>query len=235
MLFYENLNEYTREERAKLDLLTNANLPEVGFIEEVLLPDDNKNRESSLAQYSVTQQAKLLEIDYQGIIGDRHRHLYRLTTGRDKAIYPKETQVRGFRHVLAVSLYDCNVLSEKMGVAITPQLLGANMVISRIDKKDFSLSQLPHGSYLAIAPEDSIVMPRPPLAVLVHYVKQMGCGTTGFAIAERYHDKKLTKAFVQSAADYRGILCGVDYPVAQPAIIKPKQKVFFKYPKSLTT
>ena len=38
MLFYENLSEYRRSEMARLERLTEANIPDRGVIAKVLLP-----------------------------------------------------------------------------------------------------------------------------------------------------------------------------------------------------
>lgn len=234
MLFYKNLNEYVKGQREKLDRLANAHIPEEGLIARVLGPSDNQDKSRNVTGYSITQEVDILELDYQGIMKDRHYGTHRLSTARERFIFPKGTEIRQHRHVFAVSPYDCKVLSEKLGVEVTPELLGANLVIKSIDNRPYSLSELPENTYLVISQGNASHRPQKPIAILVHYVKQQGCGITGNAIAEHYSDKSLTKKFMGASKDNRGIVCSIEYPVDQPAILEEGQKIFFIFPTGVS-
>jgi len=234
MLFYKSLDGYIKGQKEKLDRLDDANIPEVGLIAKVLGPNDNQDKSSNIASYSVTQEVEALRLDYQGITGDRHRGAHRLSTGRERLIFPKGTEIRQHRHLFAVSHYDCEILSEKLEVEVTPELLGANLVIRQATNRPFSLSELPENTHLFISPNSVSHRPQMPIAVLVHYVKQQGCGITGNAIAEHYGDKSLTRKFMNASKDNRGIVCSVEYPVEQPASLEVGQKVFFMFPKGVS-
>lgn len=235
MLFYKSLEDYVEGQKAKLEKLVNFNIPERGLVIKVLNSDLEITKSGDIVNYSVTKEVSQLEIDSLGIVGDRHRRLYAETTAREKALYKKGTKVREHRHIFVVSLYDCKVLSEKLGVEVTPELLGANLVIGKEDQKDFSISELPENTHLIIAPENSFETPKPPLATLKHYTKQQGCGVTGNAITHKYPGNDLTKLFVENSKTNRGIVCSIEYPVDQPAIIKPGQVVFFKFPMGVSS
>ena len=71
---------------------------------------------------------------------------------------------------------------------------------------------------------------QPPIATLIHYIQQKGCGRTGHAVATAYGDSALTKQFVAHAEHHRGILCSVEYPVESSAVLERGQRVFFKFP-----
>ena len=142
----------------------------------------------------------------------------------------KQVQIVNRRQLFAVSPGECSLLSERLHVEVTPQLLGANLLIGREDGSDFCISNLPVNTYLAIAPGDAGEPPAPPIATLIHYVQQKGCSRTGKAISRAYGDESLTKRFVDEAEFERGILLGVEYPVVEPAILEPGQRVFFKFP-----
>lgn len=231
MLFYDDLRSFVSGQREKLENLPNANIPEQGLILKVLGPAEDQDRRSNVAEYSITRETDGLEIDYRGIFGDRHRRSNRASTSREKSTYPKGTTIREHRHVFAVSLYDCEVLSEALGVAVTPEVLGANLLIEREDRKDYSLSHLPLGTNLLVSADlGSSESPKPPLATLVHHVQQQGCGVTGNTIARRYQDRSLTKRFMESSKNNRGIVLSVEYPVDNSAILKVGQKVFFRFP-----
>ena len=230
MLFYDDLQSYVRGQRDKLSRLETSNIPERGVILKVLAADEGKSKSQDVASYSVTHEVDQILVNHLGIVGDRHYRSIRPSTGREKSLYPKGTMVREHRHVFAVSLYDCRVLSESLDVEVTPELLGANLVIGREDEQDYSLSLLPENTHLLIAQEDSRNTPRPPIATLRHYVLQQGCGITGNSIAKRYGDKTLTQRFIDSSKVNRGIVCSVEQSAEPFANIKSGQAVFFKFP-----
>ncbi|MCZ6679595.1 MAG: hypothetical protein O7E52_20390 [Candidatus Poribacteria bacterium] len=231
MLFYENLEEYIHEEREKLERLKQANIPEVGVILEVFGPNDNQDVKKNPGGHSVTQAVERLAIDCHGIEGDRHLGLTRPATPREAPLYLRSrAQIVNRRQLFAVSPYECTLLSQRLDVEVTPQLLGANLLIGREDGGDYCISNLPVNTYLAIAPANAAEPPVPPVATLIHYVQQKGCSRTGKAIAKEYGDASLTKRFVDQAEFERGILCGVEYPVTEPAVLECGQRVFFKFP-----
>jgi hypothetical protein len=121
-------------------------------------------------------------------------------------------------------------LSQRLDVEVTPQLLGANLLIGREDGGDYCISNLPVNTYLAIAHANENEMPTPPVATLSHYVQQKGCSRTGKAVAREYDDAGLTSRFVDEAGFERGILCSVEYPVEKPAVLERGQRLFFKFP-----
>ena len=121
-------------------------------------------------------------------------------------------------------------MSERLQVEVTPQLLGANLVIGREDGAKYSISEVPNNTYFAIAHEDAKESPQPPLATLIQYVPQKGCSRTGRTIAAQYGDKGLTGKFVDYSEYQRGILCSVEFPVEAPVYLERGQKVFFKFP-----
>jgi hypothetical protein len=231
MLFYDDLAQFIAKESDKLAKLASANIPAVGVILEVLAPNDNQAMDTNPGRHLVTQQVDRLAIDCHGVDGDRHRGLTRPSTGREAPLY-KQTGVNitNRRQIFAISPSDCAELSRRLDVEVTPQLLGANLVIGREDGEHFSLSAVPLNSYLAIAPAQATELPRPPIATLIPYVQQKGCGRTGRAIARAYGDASLAPRFVAHARDHRGILCSVEYPVDPPALLERGQKVFFQFP-----
>lgn len=233
MLFYNNLEDYIKDQQARLANLPNANIPERGIVLKVLLPRENQDKSSDVVNYSITHEVPQIEIDYLGIFGDRHRRTHKPSSGREITLYPKKTEMREHRNLFAMSPYDCRVLSDKLGVEVTPELLGANVVMGREDGRDYSLSSLPHQAYLIIAPEQSLEMPKPPIATLLNYAKQQGCGVTGNAIAKKYNDSTLTKRFIEHSKENRGIVCSIEYPIEPTAKIRQGQKVFFKFPMGI--
>ena len=100
-----------------------------------------------------------------------------------------------------------------MGVEITPEMLGLNLLIDREDNEHFSITELPVGTMMLLADEAATKPSKPPLATLTNFVKQEGCGITGKLIADHYGDPSLTRKFREVTKDHRGILCSVEFPV----------------------
>lgn len=231
MLFYKDLAEFIREQSTKLNQLEGAGIPEVGVVLDVFAPNENQDMETNPDDHLVTRKVDRLAIDCHGVKGDRHRGLTRPSTGREGEIYNRTgVKITNRRQLFTVSPSDCDELSRRLDVKVTPQLLGANLVIGREDGADFSLSSIPLNTYLVIAPAEAVEMPRPPVATLIPYVQQKGCSRNGRAIAKAYGDSSLTQRFVASAKDHRGVLCSVEYPVEAPAFLERGQRVFFKFP-----
>lgn len=231
MLFHDDLSSYIGAQTRLLCGLAAANIPEVGVIVDVFGPADNQDMAVNPDRHSVTQRLDELMIDCAGIDSDRHRGLTRLSTTREGALYRNTAvAIANRRQLFAVSPHECQLLSKKLQVEVTPQLLGANLCIARRDGEEFYLSDIPTNTYLVIGKPDSEEMPRPPVATLIQYLQQKGCSRTGRAIATAYEDAALTACFVENAEFRRGILCGVEYPVDQPTALQPGQQVFFKFP-----
>ena len=231
MLFYDDLAEFVTKQTEKLERLKSASIPEVGVILALFGPNDNQVMDANPGLHSVTQPVDRLAIDCHGIDGDRHRGLTRPSTVRESRLYKKgNVTIVNRRQIFAVSPHECDLLSTRLGVEITPQLLGANIVIGRDDGTDYCISDVPQNTYFVIAPADAVEPPSVPIATLIQYLQQKGCGRTGRAITKRYGDPSLTKRFVANAEHQRGILCSVEYPVDSIAVLERGQKVFFKFP-----
>ncbi|NKB68099.1 MAG: hypothetical protein GKR89_13640 [Candidatus Latescibacteria bacterium] len=231
MLFYDDLDQYIAQETARLQTLNEAHIPAVGVVLDVLAPNGDQDIASNPGGHSVTQSVQRLTIDCHGIDGDRHRGLTRPATGREAPLYQRSrAHIVNRRQLFAVSPHECTLLSEQLGVEITPQLLGANLVIGRADGAPFCLSDTPVNTYFALAPAEAEHLPTPPLATLIHYVQQKGCSRTGKAVAKAYDDTSLTKRFVDHSEHRRGILCSVEYPVKKTVAIERGQQVFFRFP-----
>jgi hypothetical protein len=227
MIFYADLSDYVARQRERLAALETSNIPEIAVLSRVLAPAPGREG------YPTTREVPALEVDALGLLGDRHRVAARGATGREGSLYPRGARIRQHRHLCAVSSHDCAALSEKLGVAVTPELLGANLLIDRLDGAPFSATDLPPATHLLVMPAGATEAPKPPIATLVHFVKQRGCHITGKAIADHYGDPRLVKAFREHARDNRGLICSVEYPVDAPARLRAGQRVALRFAASL--
>ena len=233
MLTYENAADYLRQEKKRLIQRQSANLPDEGRITSLMLPSPDLNENDHFPRYSLTHEVDSLEVDYRGIVGERHQAVTRTSGGRELNVYPKGTLIRGHRHLFVTCSSDIAELSHRMGLELTAEMLGFNIVIDREDGQNFSITELPVGTMMLIGDEDATKPAKPPLAAFTTFVKQEGCGITGKLIADHYGDRNLTRKFREVTKDHRGILCSVEFPVETPVSLKKGQRVFFRYSQGL--
>jgi len=227
MLFHEDLEAYIDAQKRKLAALHTSKLPAFAVIRGVYTRVGIQAKEGAA---SLTQATDGLEVDALGVVGDERHGVARPSGGREGHLYPRRTAIRQHRHLCVVSRHDCRVLSERLGVAVTPELLGANLLLDGADGAELSLAIMPRGTHLFVVAEGARDAPKPPLATLVHHVNQRGCGITGKVIADHYGDKALVRAFREQANHHRGILCSVEYPVATSAVLRPGMGTVLRFP-----
>jgi hypothetical protein len=227
MLFHETLSDYIAFQKEKLAKLEAAALPDSVVIAGVYRRT-LASRQS--AQPVASERMDALEIDARGVIGGDHHNDSRPSGGRELSLYPRSTVIRHRRQLCVVSRDDCEVLSQRLGVAITPEMLGANLMLDGIEGAPLSLAQMPRGTHLIVQADRAPKGKAPPRATLVHHVNQRGCGITGKSIADHYGDKALVKAFREASTEHRGILCSVDYPVTSTVTLEPGMRLTLKFP-----
>lgn len=233
MLFYQDAKDYLEQEQKRLEERQSANLPDEGRITRLMLPSAELNENDHFPYYSLTHEVDALEVDYRGIVGERHQAVTRASGGRELKVYPRGTQIRGHRHLFVSCSPDIAELSRLMGMEITAEMLGLNLLIDREDGEDFSLTELPVGTMMLLADEGAKEPSKPPLATITSFVKQEGCGITGKLIADHYGDPALTRKFREVTKDHRGLLCSVEFPVEETMLLKKNQRVFFRYSRGL--
>ena len=234
MKFHQTTEEYVKSQEQRLELIKKHSLPTEGLVLKVYLPDETHNIKGD-PKKSVTHEVEQIEINSLGITGDRHNNLYVKSNAREIELYSSKTTIRNNRHIFVVSENDCEELLRKIGVKITPELLGANILVG-IKNNNYPLTEIPQEAHLVIT-ESNAELPKPPLAVLVRHCKQEGCGITGKAIAEQYGRMELSAKFIENSKDNRGIVCKVEYPTPEEnkAVIKPGMKIFFRYTSGVTS
>jgi hypothetical protein len=231
MIFYKDVSSYIEGKSAELAELRHANIPDYGIVLDVLAPGENQSRRENPGRHSVTSPVEALTIDSNGIWGDRHRGMTRPSTAREAKLYGRTgVSIVNRRQVFVTSPSECKALTRALGVEITAELLGANLVIGRGDGEEFYISDLPSNTYLVLGGPESTEPEKPPVATLIQYVQQKGCRLTGNAIVTRYRQPKLQKEFIEHSRRRRGILCSIEYPVDEPAHLERGQRVFFRFP-----
>jgi MOSC domain-containing protein YiiM len=132
------------------------------------------------------------DLTFHGLAGDRHTGATRLSDSRTPW-HPRGTPIANTRHVSIVSIEECALVAEAMGLpSLDPGLLGANIVVGGLD----GLTQLPPGTRLQFPSGATIFVtePNPP------------CRQPGRKIAAAFGDPALEFAFPQQAIGLRGIV-----------------------------
>jgi len=139
----------------------------------------------------VTRAVERLDLDLDGIPGDRHRGPAR---GADARVpwYPRGTPIRNERQVSAVSAEDLAAIRDGLGIPeLLPEWLGANLVVEGVAHFSF----LPRGTRLHF----------PSGAALALADQNAPCRNPGRVIQARHpHVKGLDLAFPKVARRLRG-------------------------------
>ncbi len=151
-----------------------------------------------------TAEIASLQVDLQGIPGDRHYGFTRAAGAREKW-YSAGTQIRSGRQLTIVAREDLEAIAIAMKLPIVePEWIGANILIESVP--DFTL--LPWGTRLFFEGG----------AVLVNEGLNVPCKYAGREIAAHYPDRdELDLLFVKCGKNRRGIVATVE----QAGCIKP--------------
>ena len=140
----------------------------------------------------VARPVSHLDLTFQGLAGDRHAGATRLSDARTPW-HPRGTPIANTRHVSLVSIEECALVAEALGLpSLDPALLGANVVTGALE----GLTQLPPGTRLQFPSGATIFVtePNPP------------CRQPGRKIAAAFGDPALEFAFPKRAMGLRGIV-----------------------------
>lgn len=228
-MHYPDISSYLEGEKKRISLLQESNIDSPLIIEALFL-SPNKRGE---ADYSVTSEVPELEIDEYGILGDRHRcDSWFRPRLREWHIYPKWVDIRQERHILMGTPAMSEKISQEMNVAVSPELLGWNIVLKRPDGKKVYLDGLPLWTDFMVCSDDAgETYNKDNLVVNMRLVTyQMWCGVTGASIANAHDDRSQVMNFVQNSQLYRGAILAIDGPKWNH-MLKVWQKVFVGIPE----
>ncbi|MDR3522398.1 MAG: hypothetical protein P4L54_12380 [Acidocella sp.] len=144
-----------------------------------------------------TERVEALNLDLQGILGDRHYGFTRAAGAREKW-YPAGMAMRSGRQVTVVSVEDLELIARTMDLPdVKPEWIGANILIQGVP--DFT--NIPWGTRLFF--ENG--------ATLVNEGDNAPCRFAGREVAAHYPGQvDLDLSFVKSAKNRRGIVASVE-------------------------
>ena len=155
------------------------------------------NAHNTEAQGFVSGAVAALDVNFEGIPGERHSGFTRPADAR-VPWYKRGTPIRNVRHVSLVSAEELIEIAALMGLPeVRPEWLGANIVVSGVPR----LSFLPSGSRLFFEGG----------AVLAAEGYNAPCSISGTAVAAG-SGKGSKLDFVKPATRRRGIVASVERP-----------------------
>jgi hypothetical protein len=140
-----------------------------------------------------------LELDHDGVRGDRHHGATRPSGSREARFYPRGTPIRNRRQLSLVSVEELAVVAERLGLAeILPEWLGANLLVAGHP----ALSTLDAGTRILL----------PGGVGLVCEGVNQPCRLPAEVIDARLPGSGAGRGFVRAAYGRRGIVASVERP-----------------------
>jgi MOSC domain-containing protein YiiM len=147
----------------------------------------------------VATPVPVLELDFGGVVGDRHHGLTRPADTRQLRYYPRGTMIRNRRQLTLVSVEELAEVANRLGVPeVKPGWLGANLLVEGIS----CLSALPMGTRLLFGSG----------AGLVCEGVNQPCRLPAQVIQQQYGWSRAEAEFVKAAYGRRGIAASVECP-----------------------
>ncbi len=147
----------------------------------------------------VTRPVDGLDLDFNGIAGDRHAGLTRRSTAREPW-YPRGTEIRNDRQLTVVSALELAEVARAMDLpVIEPGWIGANLVFDDIPE----LTSLPAGTKLLFEGGATVNIE----------AENAPCRAAGRSIGLHFPDReKLELLFPRLARQKRGVVASVEKP-----------------------
>ena len=151
---------------------------------------------ANLPDTFVSQPLNSIHLVYGGIAGDLHFGLTKPAGTREK-MYPRGTEIFNRRQITVVSMEECQVIAERLGVdQLLPEWFGANIAISGFP----NFTKLPAGSRILF----------PSGAGLLCEGENHPCASLASVIQENIPDQSIQRELVQKAMGLRGIIAMVE-------------------------
>jgi MOSC domain-containing protein len=166
----------------------------------------------------VSARVPRLELDFGGVIGDRHYGAERPSSSRQARYYPRGTMIRNRRQLTLVSVEELDELAVRMELPeVRPEWLGANVLVEGLA----AFSALPIGTRLLF----------PGAVGLVCEGVNQPCRLPAKVLQEVYPTSRAQARFVHEATGRRGIVASVE----RPGVIESGARARVFLPETHTT
>lgn len=147
----------------------------------------------------VSTSVPRLDLDFGGVVGDRHHGLTRPSDTRQLRYYPRGTMIRNRRQLTLVSVEELAEIAERLSLpSVDPAWLGANLLVEGAPE----LSALTPGTRLLFSGG----------AGLVCEGVNHPCRVPAEVLQAQYPWSRASAGFVKAAYGRRGIAVSVELP-----------------------
>jgi len=147
----------------------------------------------------VARPVPVLELDFGGVVGDRHHGITRPADSRQARFYPRGTMIRNRRQLTLVSAEELAEVAQRLGVPeVRAEWLGANLLVEGLP----DLSTLPPGTRLLFSSG----------AGLVCEAVNQPCRLPAQVVQQHFPESSAQSQFVRAAFGRRGIAATVERP-----------------------
>jgi hypothetical protein len=152
----------------------------------------------------VAHAVPVLELDFGGVIGDRHHGISRPADSRQARFYPKGTLIRNRRQLSLVSAEELAEVARRLDVSeVRAEWLGANLLVEGMP----ALSTLPPGARLLFSGGVGLVC---------EGVNQP-CRLPAQVLQAQFPGSSAQARFVRAAFGRRGVVATVE----RPGLLRP--------------
>lgn len=147
----------------------------------------------------VSVRASKLELDFGGVVGDRHHGVGTVAGSRQARFYPRGTTIRNRRQLTVVSVEELDDIARRLELLeVRPEWLGANVLVRGLS----GFSALPIGTRLLF----------PSGVGLVCEGVNQPCRLPAQVLQELFPGSRAQSRFVREATGRRGISASVECP-----------------------
>lgn len=163
------------------------------------------HRREDSPDYLHTEEVESLELDFGGIVGNRHYGVTRITDGRTRFMYEKgSVEIRNNAQWTAISEDEIRSINNNLELGeneLQPEHIGINLLISGI--KDFTFT--PRGYYLAFTNSEKYINQDPSQVVLIVHGEVNPCTIAGKGVEAGTRRENLANKFPKAANNLRGL------------------------------
>jgi hypothetical protein len=155
--------------------------------------------------YLHTKEVENIQLDFGGIIGNRHYGVTRIADGRTRFIYEKgSVEIRNNAQWTAISEDEITAINDNLELdenELKPEYIGMNILIRGIPH----FPKTPRGHYLVFTEKEKYVNQDPNQVVLIVHGEVNPCAIAGAGVEAGTGRKNIANNFPKAANRLRGL------------------------------
>ncbi|MHA2170706.1 MAG: MOSC domain-containing protein [Candidatus Kariarchaeaceae archaeon] len=180
--------------------------------------------------YLHTKEVESIQLDFGGIIGNRHYGVTRITDGRTRFMYEKgSVEIRNNAQWTAISEDEIIAINKNLELdenELKPEYIGMNILVTGIP----NFTKIPRGHYLVFTETEKYVNQDPNQVVLIVHGEVNPCAIAGAGVDAGTGRTNIANQFPKAANRLRGLRGWVE----KPGVIKTGMYIHILYPTGRT-